>query len=121
MDGLVYERVELLLDDMMLPALQLLRAALTNADSLLPHARRQELNNLLPEEFRRFDVRDRSYIRAQPNYVSEQMLRTPPPKRVTVKEELVDQKADPVTGYARLGYVGQVCSASHTQHTCILE
>ncbi|CAK0771076.1 hypothetical protein CVIRNUC_003830 [Coccomyxa viridis] len=68
---------------------------------------RQELNNLLPEEFRRFDVRDRSYIRAQPNYVSEQMLRTPPPKRVTVKEELVDQKADPVTGYARLGYVGQ--------------
>ena len=98
-----------------------LQTALTNADSLLPHARRQELNNLLPEEFRRFDVRDRSYIRAQPNYVSEQMLRTPPPKRVTVKEELVDQKADPVTGYARLGYVGQVRSASHIRHSCILD
>ena len=70
-------------------------------------------------------MRDRSYIRAQPNYVSEQMLRTPPPKRVTVKEELVDQKADPVTGYARLGYVGQVrsarpacliCSTVHASH-----
>ena len=94
--------------------------ATTNADRTLSRVRRQELNNLLPEEFRRFDVRDRSYIRAQPSYVSEHMLRTPPPKRITVQEELVEQKADPVTGYAELGYVGQVCSASHTQHSCIL-
>ena len=91
---------------------KLLQIALTNADSPLSCLRRQELNNLLPEEIRRFDVSDRSYISAQPNYVSEQMLRTPPPKRITVKEEVVDQKADPVTGYARLGYVGQVQNAS---------
>ena len=60
----------------------------------------------MPEAFRRFDVADRSYIKSQaddPDSSSE-----PPPKRITVVEEAVDHRADPIKGYAKLGYAGQV-------------
>ena len=70
---------------------------------------RKELDKLLPEEFRRFDVADKSYVKSQAGSYSAQTPSEPPPKRITVMEPPVDHLADPVTGYAKLGYAGQVC------------
>lgn len=69
---------------------------------------RKELDKLLPEEFRRFDVADKSYVKSQAGSYSAQAASEPPPKRITVMEPPVDHRADPVTGYAKLGYAGQV-------------
>ena len=70
---------------------------------------RKELDKLLPEEFRRFDVADKSYVKSQAGSYSAQTASEPPPKRITVMELPVDHRADPVTGYAKLGHAGQVC------------
>ncbi len=70
---------------------------------------RKELDKLLPEEFRRFDVADKSYVKSQAGSYSAQAASEPPPRRITVMEPPVDHRADPVTGYAKLGYAGQVC------------
>lgn len=69
---------------------------------------RKELDKLLPEEFRRFDVRDRSYVRSQSGSALRARTAQPPPKRSTMVEAPVDHRADPVTGYAKLGYAGLV-------------
>lgn len=65
------------------------------------------LDELLPEEFRRFDVADRSYIRSQ-----EAPRPEPPsgplPKRVIVAEKPLVRRPDPLLGYAKLGYGSQV-------------
>ena len=70
---------------------------------------RKELDKLLPEEFRRFDVADKSYVKSQAGSYRAQAAAEPPPRRITVMEPPVDHRADPVTGYAKLGYAGQVC------------
>ena len=49
---------------------------------------------------------DRSYVKSQAG--SYAAAAEPPPKRITVMEPPVDHRADPVTGYAKLGYVGLV-------------
>ncbi len=69
---------------------------------------RKELDKLLPEEFRRFDVADKSYVKSQAGSYLAQAAQEPPPRRITVMEPPVDHRADPVTGYAKLGYAGQV-------------
>ena len=69
--------------------------------------RRKALDNLLPEEFRRFDVANRSYIRSQEDPLPEPPP-GPPPKRVIVAEKPLVRRPDPAMGYAKLGYGSQV-------------
>ena len=68
---------------------------------------------LLPEEFRRFDVADKSYVKSQAGSYLAQAASEPPPRRITVMEPPVDHRADPITGYAKLGHAGQVKTLLH--------
>ncbi len=63
---------------------------------------RKALDQLLPEEFRRFDVADRSYIRS-PEDSRPEPPSGPRPKRVIVTEKPLVRRPDPVMGYAKLG------------------
>ena len=78
------------------------------------------LDKLLPEEFRRFDVADRSYIRSQEAPRPEPPL-GPLPKRVIVAEKPLVRRPDPVLGYAKLGYGSQVgaCKTQKLLYTAL--